>query len=89
MNGSNESKVTLAGRMAAALAALIVSVPVLGLVWFMLNTQLGLFTSSYLPFAYLAYAILALAVIGFAFPRLVDGLIGGLYGLLRWIAKLW
>ena len=89
VNRDEEADTTLGGRTAIAFASLLFSLPVVCLLWFLFNTQLGLFTSGYIPAAYLAYIVLAFGVCGFVFPRLVGDLVGKLYGLLHWVAKLW
>lgn len=88
-NRYENADTTLGGRLAAALVTLLFSLPVVGLLWFLLNTQLGLFTTGYLSAKYLVIGILAFAAWGFVFPRFVGDLVGKLYKLLQWVARLW
>lgn len=88
-NPDEEAGTTLRGRTAGAFVSLLFSSPVVFLLWFLFNTQLGLFTTGFIPAAYLVYIVLVLAACGFIFPRLAGELVGKLYGLLHWVAKLW
>lgn len=81
---------TIGGRTAAAFVSLLFSLPVVCFLWFLLNTQLGLFTTWYVSTKYLVIGILTFAACGFVFPRLVGNILGKLYELpLQWVAKLW
>ncbi len=88
-HGSADPDLTLGGRCAAAFASLVFSVPLMGLIWLLLNRWIAPVSDSMLPLSWLAAAIAGFAVLAFAWPRLGPGVFGGLCSLLmrlgRWL----
>lgn len=80
---------TLGGRLAAAFGSLFFSVPLAGLCWFVLNSQIVVLADNPIPIAHFGAAVAAFAVLSFVFPRLAPTVFGWLSDLFVGIAKWW
>ena len=87
---SIDSDLTFGGRLAAAFASLLFAVPLMGLLWLLLNSQIAPISDSALPLSYLVGAIVGFAILSFAFPRFAPNVFGWLCDLLMRLARwLW
>ena len=80
---------TLGGRGAAALASLLFSVPLMGLLWLLFNRWIAPVADGVLPLAWLGGAIVGFAALSFAWPRVGPSVFGWscrlLMGMGRWL----
>jgi hypothetical protein len=87
---STDSDLTLGGRAAAAAASLFFSVPLMSLVWLLINAQIAPISDRALPLSVLGAAIAGFAILSFTFPRLAPNVFGWLCDLLMRLARwLW
>ena len=87
---STVSDLTLGGRAAAAAASFFFSVPLMSLVWLLINNQIAPISDRALPLSMLVAAIVGFAILSFAFPRLAPNVFGWLCDVLMRLARwLW
>lgn len=87
---STDSDLTLGARAAAAVASLFFSVPLMGLLWLLINSQIASISDSALPPWAPGGAIAGFAILSFALPRLAPNVFGWLCDLLMRLARwLW
>jgi len=87
---NSDSDLTLGARVVAAVASLFFSVPLMGLLWLIINNQIAPISDDALPLAVLGAAIAEFATLSFAFPRLAPNVFGWLCDLLMRLARwLW
>ena len=89
MPSSREIEDSLGNRISAAFVSLLFSLPAAALLWFLFNSQLGLFTNAFIPASYLAIGVIGFAVASYAFPRVAPSAVGRLYEFLLWVGKGW
>jgi phosphoglycerol transferase MdoB-like AlkP superfamily enzyme len=86
---NTDSDLTLGGRAIAAVASCLFSVPLMGLIWLIINHQIAPISESVLPLSALVAAIVGFAALSFAFPRLAPNVFGwicdALMRLARWL----
>lgn len=87
--GVRDPELTLGGRCAAAFGSLLFSVPAIGLLWLLFNSQLLLLSDMSIPASYLGGGVIAFALFAFAFPKLAPALLGKLWELLLGLGKHW
>jgi hypothetical protein len=87
---SIDPDLTPGARAAAAAASLFFSVPLMGLLWLLINGQIAPLSDSALPLWTLGAAIAGFALLSFAFPRLAPNVFGWLCDVLMRLARwLW
>jgi hypothetical protein len=88
---NTDPDLTPGARAAAAAASLFFSVPLMGLLWLLINGQIApLSDSAFLPPWALGAAIAGFALLSFAFPRLAPNVFGWLCDVLMRLARwLW
>ena len=88
-HGNADPDLTLGERCAAAFASLLFSVPLMGLLWLLLNRWIAPVSDGLLPLSWLGAAIVGFAVLSFAWPCLGPSVFGWLCNLLmrlgRWL----
>lgn len=87
---STDSDLTLGGRAIAAVASCLFSVPLMGLIWLIINNQIAPISDTVLPLSALVAAIVGFAALSFAFPRLASDVFGWICDTLMRLARwLW
>ncbi len=81
------SDFTLGGRVVAAFGSLLFSVPVMGLLWLLFNSQIAPVSDRAISSSYLGAAVAAFAVLTFVFPRFAPNVFGWLCDLLVRLAR--
>ena len=79
---------TVGGRLASALASLLFSLPVCGLLWLAINRGLA-DSNSLLPASALLWLVGLIALFAFGFPKLFPALFGWLCDAFFAIGKYW
>ena len=87
---NTDSDLTLGGRAIAAVASCLFSVPLMGLIWLIINNQIAPISDTVLPLSALVAAIVGFAALSFAFPRLAPNVFGWICDTLMRLARwLW